>query len=145
VTAWVAEPPAAYAAKPVAVVDCSVVAAAVFLEPAAREADALTRAYRLVSPSLLAYELANVAANKLRRGETPADMLTTQLASLDADVVELADVPPLGAFALAQRYGLTAYDASYLWLAAELRAPLITFDRRLGLAAQEHMRSLGAP
>jgi predicted nucleic acid-binding protein len=145
VSAWVAEPPAAYAAKPVAVVDCSVVAAAVFLEPAARDADALTRAYRLVAPSLLAYELANVAAKKLRRGETPAATLTTQLASLDAGVVAMADVPPLGAFDLAQRYGLTAYDASYLWLAAELRAPLITFDRRLGLAAQEHMKSLGEP
>lgn len=144
-TAWVAEPPAAYAAKPVAVVDCSVVAAAVFLEPAAREADTLTRAYRLVAPSLLAYELAQVAATKLRRGETPAATLVTQLASLDAGVVELADVPPLGAFDLARRYDLTAYDASYLWLAAEIRAPLVTFDRRLGVAAQEHMKSLGTP
>ena len=105
-TAWVAEPPAAYASKPVAVVDCSVVAAAIFLEPAAREADALTRAYRLVAPSLLAYELANVAAQKLRRGETPAAILATQLSSLDAGVVELADVPPLGAFELARRYDL---------------------------------------
>ena len=27
---------------------------------------------------------------------------------------------------------LSAYDAAYLWLAAELKAPLATFDRKLG-------------
>ena len=44
--------------------------------------------------------------------------------------------------ALAQRYGLSAYDAAYLWLAAELKAPLATYDQKLGAAARLHLASL---
>jgi len=36
---------------------------------------------------------------------------------------------------LAGDTGLTAYDASYLWLARELHAELVTLDRRLAAAA----------
>ena len=42
-------------------------------------------------------------------------------------------------WALALEYELTGYDAAYLWLAAELRAPLMTFDTRLGSAARRHL------
>jgi predicted nucleic acid-binding protein len=36
----------------------------------------------------------------------------------------------------AARYELSASDAAYLWLAAELQAPLATFDQKLAAAAQ---------
>lgn len=144
-TVWVAEPPAAYAVRPAAVVDCSVMAAALFAETTADEAVALTAAYRLHAPALIAYELAQVALTKLRRGEATASVLQAQLVDFEEATVELCDVSLPAVLGLAQRYGLTAYDASYLWLATELRAPLITFDHRLGVAAQEHMKSLGAP
>ena len=35
---------------------------------------------------------------------------------------------------LAIRYGLTAYDASYLWLSQTENAGLLTFDKRLSRA-----------
>jgi predicted nucleic acid-binding protein len=56
--------------------------------------------------------------------------------------LKLHGVDPLAVFALAERYALSAYDASYLWLAAELKAPLATFDRKLGTAAQRHLGEL---
>jgi predicted nucleic acid-binding protein len=145
VSLWVAEPPAAYATRLPAVVDCSVIAAALFAEAAADEAVALTAAFHLHAPALIAYELCQVAMTKLRRGEAAAGALQAQLVDFEAAAIELCDVSLPAVLALAQRYGLSADDASYLWLAAELRAPLVTFDRRLGLAAQEHMNSLGAP
>jgi predicted nucleic acid-binding protein len=40
------------------------------------------------------------------------------------------------------RYKLSGYDAAYLWLAAELKAPLATFDKKLAAAAQAHLSSL---
>ena len=36
---------------------------------------------------------------------------------------------------LAEATGLTAYDASYLWLARELEAELVTLDRKLAAAS----------
>jgi hypothetical protein len=38
---------------------------------------------------------------------------------------------------LGLKYDLSSYDAAYLWLAAELGAPLATFDQRLGGAARQ--------
>jgi len=44
--------------------------------------------------------------------------------------IDLSAVLPL-----AESLGLTAYDASYLWLARRLGAELVTLDRRLARAA----------
>ena len=41
------------------------------------------------------------------------------------------DVPGLEVFALASRTGLTAYDASYLWLAQSRDLELVTLDALL--------------
>jgi len=41
--------------------------------------------------------------------------------------------------AVAERHGLTSYDAAYLCVAEQLAAPLATFDERLGEAARVHL------
>jgi len=56
--------------------------------------------------------------------------------------VELHEVDPVAVLGLASRYKLSAYDAAYLWLAAELKTPLATFDEKLATAAQAHLPSL---
>ena len=45
-------------------------------------------------------------------------------------------------FDLPLRYNLSGYDAAYLWLAAKLKAPLATFDQKLGEAAKTHLGML---
>ncbi len=48
-----------------------------------------------------------------------------------------------GALELALTTGLTAYDASYLWLTRQLGAELVTLDKQLATAAEGY-RSTGA-
>lgn len=136
----VAEPPAQYLLRPPLVVDCSVVAGTVFSEPWQADADAQLAGRDLHAPSLLPYEIANVAVKKLRHGlvELTADALrqASEL-SIALHRIDEGDVA-----ALAQQYRLTAYDAAYLWLAADLRCPLATFDGRLAEAARAHLASL---
>lgn len=137
----VAEPPASYLHRPPLVVDCSVLSAVLFDEAARAQAVGLLSGKKLYAPTLLDFEIVSVALKKARAG-WPAPVVAQALA--DYAVQDIArhatEVEPQ--FALAQRYGLSAYDSAYLWLAAELRAPLATFDDKLAHAARKHLASL---
>ena len=78
---------------------------------------------------------------KLAQG-WPARSVQAALADFSAHALELHRSDVVAQVELAQRYKLSAYDAAYLWLAAELKAPLATFDARLGKAAQRHLGAL---
>ncbi|MCX8099562.1 MAG: type II toxin-antitoxin system VapC family toxin [Casimicrobiaceae bacterium] len=135
----VAEPPARYDLRPPKVVDCSAIAALVFRETTFESAARLLNDAALHAPHLIQLELVSVALKKHRRGEAHA------LAGLDLALsleLYLHSVDPAMVFALAERYQLSAYDAAYLSLAADLRCPLVTFDERLAAAAQTHLAQL---
>ena len=134
----VAEPAALWRARPPLVVDCSVLVAALFEEPEAAECTRLLASHALHAPALLPFEFANVARSKSRAG-APADKVQAALASFDDLRIELHAVPALPLHALAMSSGLSAYDAAYLSVAAELQAPLSTLDQRLAQAAQRHL------
>ena len=68
---YVAEPPPGYRVQPPLVVDCSVMVAAMFEEPARDQAIALMSGKLLFAPGLLVHEMVNVAARKLRAGSPP--------------------------------------------------------------------------
>lgn len=137
---FVAEPPAQYLVHPPLVVDCSVLAGVLFQEDWQQVALQTLQGRSLKAPQLLAIEIASVALKKHRRGG--ADIARDGLALLaDLDVALFA-VPTLEVYDLALRYQLSAYDAAYLWLAADLKAPLATFDEKLGTAAQTHLNTL---
>ncbi|MDP3084537.1 MAG: type II toxin-antitoxin system VapC family toxin [Rubrivivax sp.] len=138
---YVAEPAAAWAQLPPAVVDCSVIAAVLWAEEAAAEARLQLAGRSLHAPALLGCELANVARNKCRSG-VPEAAARAGLEAFAEQRIVLHDADPATLFDLAQRHALTAYDAVYLALALELNAPLITFDQRLADAAA---RALGQP
>jgi predicted nucleic acid-binding protein len=136
----VAEPPSVYRLRPPLVVDCSVLAAAVFQEEAQDLAQQQLSAHELHAPWLLQCEIASVALKKMKEGfeaVARAGLERVQELSMDLHRIEIAAVT-----ALAQKYKLTAYDASYLWLAADLRVPLVTFDEKLADAARTHLAGL---
>jgi predicted nucleic acid-binding protein len=50
--------------------------------------------------------------------------------------IELVTVEHDHVIPVAEQFGLTTYDASYLWLARLLGAELVTLDRQLDRATQ---------
>jgi predicted nucleic acid-binding protein len=137
-----AEPPPAYLVRPPLVVDCSVLSAFLFEEPMRDEALRHMLGKTLHAPTLLDHEFANVATRKLHQA-WPAESIEMALADYAAHEIGLHRVDIAAQVALANQYGLSAYDAAYLWLAAELKAPLVTFDAKLGRAALQHLGNLG--
>jgi predicted nucleic acid-binding protein len=137
----VAEPPAAYRLRPPMVVDCSALAAILFDEPARDAALARLAGHALHAPNLLDHEIVSVALKKGRQS-WPADSLALALAGYAGYAIDLHPVDPGAQYELAARYQLSAHDAAYLWLAAELKAPLATFDGQLAAAAQAHLSAL---
>lgn len=136
----VAEPPLRYALRQPLVVDCSLIAATLFQEAERDQAEARMKGYELHAPTLLDFEIANVAVRKLRQGRE--DVADAGLARYAGLAIVLHGANLLGVLTLAERYALSGYDATYLWLAAALKAPLATFDRKLGEAAERHFGSL---
>lgn len=138
---YVAEPPAAFLARPALVVDCSVLAAVLFEEASRDEALAQLAGRSLHAPTLIDHEMASVALKKHAQG-WPADSIQLALADFAEQVLELHRCGVAAQCELAHRYGLSAYDAAYLWLAADMKVPLATFDRKLGEAARRHLSAL---
>lgn len=117
------------------VVDASAIAALLFGEPEAEDIARRLGDARLIAPALLAFELANVCLVKRRRRPDQASTLTAAFGLRDRLAMEEIAVDHEGVVQLAAATNLTAYDASYLWLARESGAELITLDGRLAEAA----------
>ena len=78
-------------------------------------------------PGLLFLELLNVAGRQLRWGTGPLQELADRLQRTRFEVLD----PELVAIAQWVARGLTAYDAAYVALAAQLGIPLLTDDRTI--------------
>lgn len=100
------------------------------------------RGAEMMVPALFWTETAYVLGKHVRRGAislATRDFGLARLARIDL-ATDLAAAQPGAAFdrmiGLADRYGLTAYDAVYLELAIRSGADLATFDGLLAAAAQ---------
>lgn len=117
------------------VVDASALAALLFAEPEAENIAKRLEGTRLMAPSLLEFELANVCLTKIRRQPNDRDAIRDAFRLSHRLRVEAVAVDRIAVLDLAEATGVTAYDASYLWLARALDAELITLDRKLAAAA----------
>jgi len=87
-------------------------------------------------PHLWHLELRNGLLVAVRRGRSASDGPAERLNALDDLPIRTDTEPDLDmAFALAERHGLSFYDAIYLELAARHAAPLATLDKALARAA----------
>jgi predicted nucleic acid-binding protein len=115
----------------VKVVDASVLGAFLFGEPEAALIVERLQADKLIAPALLPYEVANVCVQKLKRHPDQRQALLAGLRLLERMAIQYQDVDVSGVTTFADTVGLTAYDASYLWLARKFNAELVTLDHAL--------------
>jgi predicted nucleic acid-binding protein len=120
---------------PVKVVDAPVVATLVFGEPEGSEAAARLRGTTLAAPVLLPFEVASVCLKKLTRHPEQRELLFAALRLFKRLEIAQDHVDLQETVELAQQSGLSAYDASYLWLARHLRVELVTLDAWLARAS----------
>ena len=113
------------------VVDASALAAILFEEPQSATVAERLDGVRLKAPFLLGHELANVCLMKCRRHPDQREALVRGFRLLEKFDVQAVTTDHDAVLALALETGLTAYDASYLWLSRHLGAELVTLDRRL--------------
>lgn len=140
-TLYVAEPPPAYLVRPPLVVDCSAICGILFDEPWRAEAMASLSGKTLYAPYLLDHEVLSVTLKKHRQ-QWSRESITGALEDYIQYQIELRETDMVAQLDLALRYQLSSYDAAYLWLAAELKAPLATFDKKLAAAATQHLANL---
>jgi predicted nucleic acid-binding protein len=106
-------------------------------------ASQVSRRARLVAPRLFDVECAGALVKAVRRRRLD------EVRALD-DLLDLLDLPVerlhspayvYSGLGLALKYGISAYDAVYVALAAEERLPLVTADARLvrALAGSPHV------
>jgi predicted nucleic acid-binding protein len=116
------------------VVDASALCALLFGEPDGPAVAERLRNGRLIAPALLPFEVASVCLKKMRRHPARRDALMIAFGMLDRMEIDVVEVDHGEALVLAERSGLTAYDASYLWLARRMSIELVTLDSQLASA-----------
>jgi predicted nucleic acid-binding protein len=113
------------------VVDASALVAVLLEEPEADQVRLAIDGERLVAPQLLPFEVTNACLTKTKLFPEKGTEFADAIVAIYSLPIEYRDVDIIGTFALARRYDLTAYDASYLWLARELDLDLVTLDQDL--------------
>ena len=126
------------------IVDASVILSAFFPDEEQTQAQALIRDHvvgrvELAAPTLLLYEVTNAVVQARRRGRISDEQAENVLSSIEGLRIALRPVTWQQMLSVALRFDRSAYDAAYLALAEITNQPLITGDRRMYNAAQEHL------
>lgn len=117
------------------VVDASAIVALIFDELTREMVAPELQGFDLHAPRLLGFEVSSAALKKMKAFPAEQDALMQAFLSFFELSIHFEEVDLREVLVLSHRLGLTVYDASYLWLAAALRADLVTLDEKLARAA----------
>ena len=115
----------------VKVIDASAFGAVLFNEPEAQIVIARLHNSRLAAPALLPFEIASICLKKIRRYPEQRKLLYAAYRLADHVEIAYSSIEMNDVIELAEKSGLTVYDASYLYLAQTLSAELVTLDKQL--------------
>ena len=120
----------------VVVVDASALAAVLFSEPEGVEVLDALAGDEVAAPAMLPFELTNIARTKTRQHPDDTAIIEANLKAGLLRPIAIVAVDFSEVLDLALTTGLSAYDASYLWLSRHLGVPLVTLDKKLGAHAK---------
>ncbi len=126
------------------VVDASAIVALLFDELTRELVVSRLRGRSLHAPDLLGFEVANACVKKMRAYPGESDALRQAFLCFFELEIEFEPTDLTEAVVLARQMKLSAYDASYLWLASALGVELVTLDDKLA-RAHERMREVPSP
>lgn len=118
------------------VIDASALAALAFAEPGADAVIDAIEGHHLHAPTLLVFELMNVAWKRSTKQPAATALFLEALEILEGLGLRFRGIDQGEVVRLGLATGLTAYDATYLWLARALGMPLVTLDKKLGAHAK---------
>jgi len=117
------------------VVDASAIAALLFNEPQATDIANQLDQVSLMAPTLLWFEMASICLKKLTAHPDKRESLMKVFTLLDQFKIEAMEIDYPAVVKLAEKMGITTYDASYLWLASTHCVELVTLDKKLQKAS----------
>jgi predicted nucleic acid-binding protein len=117
------------------VVDASALGAIAFGEPEGQTVASHLIGETLLAPTLIDYEIASIARQKLRAHPELAAQIQAALDAATRLRIQRVPVPAVDLLRVAREAKFTTHDAAYLWLAHTRGAALVTLDRRLADAA----------
>ena len=115
----------------VRVVDASALGALVFGEPKAQRISNALSDEPMVAPALIWFELASICLKKITTYPSQKTLILEVFDLARKLNIEIIEVDHSAVIELAEDTGLTTYDASYAWLALELKGELITLDVKM--------------
>ncbi len=117
------------------VVDASAIAALLFNEPQATDIANQLDQVSLMAPTLLWFEMASICLKKLTAHPDKRESLMKVFTLLEQFKIEAMEIDYPAVVKLAEKMGITTYDASYLWLASTHCLELVTLDKKLQKAS----------
>ena len=123
-----------------AVIDASALAAILFGEAEADSLDLDLSPGQLIASPMLPHEFANICVKKLRRAGLSIDEVLLTLMEFESLGIATEPVSSPETVAAAIRFGLSSYDAGYLWLALIKELPLLTLDKKLAAAYSKALK-----
>lgn len=118
------------------VVDASFVIAFLMPDESRLEIDSVFNQFKsslisLTASPILPFEVTNGLKSALLKKRITKDYCLHRMEEFFSYQIETQEVNFKEVFLLADKYNLTTYDASYLWLNKKLNAPLLTLDKKL--------------
>jgi len=121
----------------VRVVDASALGALVFGEPKADKILKTLSDEPMAAPAIIWFELASICLKKMKAHPSQKILILEAFDLARRLNIEMIEVDHLAVIELAEETGLTTYDASYIWLALEVKGELITLDAKMNRAIEK--------